>query len=743
MARKRKRDFWDDVEDDVISQEESERESYSAREQGGYTEDYEDEGFRLTRCMPAKIIARILLCAAAVVIVVCGLIFYRYVDDRQANGTYTTSYFDSNGFSREYNDAVERLLEALQAIEAEGNITTERAAELASGIMGTNTNFSYYIMDEAGNVIVESGDDARDRIEASNHFMRIANISGELEVESGVPTTGLNRNAWQTALDECTNAYQIYTAVDNNLEREDTFYESYIDYQNLTEYFGIAKIVGIVAIVVFLVLLIFCVIATGMNRGYAGVRLTWFDRIFTEIALIIILAIIGALVYGQFYLGSHEVRFSTWLRVGDGFLIYVFLIRGYFSLVRRIKSGTFITNSIIYKICHAINMALDHLPKALKIIIILVFLVALNGAMVYGLLYMRDITAGSIPVIFIVAPVVFVIELIGFINCIFGVGDEEDYIEDSEENEEDEEAGSASADDRDDTGWENVDFGSEIRMAEEESYEDHSDTGATVENVRGKAVDKTVVLSQNERRKVLDSLGFGETQMLDTKAVREAEQASLSKSSQSRTSQSKASQSKNGPAIPDIDQMDRPGDKTVIMEPLKITLDEEQEEKPSPVFENVSQKTQPVISLQPQAQPEATGLELVDFIQLNKDVRKMFRMKLKARSIGVTLRAPEKPIYLDIDKANAIRVLSILFDNIEKYAEEGSRVYIEMYAQNGKMIYLMKNTIRADLINQTTNAMGHGLMEARRIVQSEKGKFINSVEGNTYKVGILLDVASE
>ena len=150
-----------------------------------------------------------------------------------------------------------------------------------------------------------------------------------------------------------------------------------------------------------------------------------------------------------------------------------------------------------------------------------------------------------------------------------------------------------------------------------------------------------------------------------------------------------------------------------------------------------------MISLQPQAQPEATGLELVDFIQLNKDVRKMFRMKLKARSIGVTLRAPEKPIYLDIDKANAIRVLSILFDNIEKYAEEGSRVYIEMYAQNGKMIYLMKNTIRADLINQTTNAMGHGLMEARRIVQSEKGKFINSVEGNTYKVGILLDVASE
>ena len=135
-------------------------------------------------------------------------------------------------------------------------------------------------------------------------------------------------------------------------------------------------------------------------------------------------------------------------------------------------------------------------------------------------------------------------------------------------------------------------------------------------------------------------------------------------------------------------------------------------------------------------------MDLVNFIQLNKDVRKLYRVKLKERSIGVTLRAPEKPILLDIDKANAIKLLSILFENIEKYAEEGSRVYIEMYAQNGKMIYLMKNTIRADLLDQTTNAMGRGLMEAKRIVQSEKGKFINSVEGDTYKVGILLDVAS-
>ena len=754
MARKRKRDFWDDVEDDVVSQEAPKPDRAAAGDQGGYTDYDEDEGFKLTRCMPVKVITRILLCVAAIVIGLSGYVFYKYVDERYANGAYTTSYFDGNGFSREYNKTIEKLIGAMKVVESEGDITQERAAEIVSGALGTSVNFSYYIMNEAGELVVQSGEDAKTRIESSNHFLRISSIETPLEVDSGVPTTGLNKSAWQTALDQCSNAYQIYTAVDNNLVAQDAFYDSYIAYQKLTDYFGIAKIAGIAAIVVFIILLVFCVMSTGMYRGHAGVRLSWFDRIFTEFALIIILAVAGALVYGMFYLMGHDIKFGIWLKAADAFLIYLILIRGYFSLVRRIKSGTFITNAIIYKICHAINMGLSKLPKAIKIIIILLFLVALNGALIYALLYMRDFTVGGIPLIFIVAPIVFVIELIAFISCIFGVGDEyEDYPE--ADNAPSAIEASESDDGSDDiAGWENVDFGSEIKEAEAGKYEDHSlaGDGATVENVRQKSVDKTVVLSQSERKKVLDNLGFGETQMLDTKAVREAEKA-LAKDPLDH--------------IPEVTvSADKPGDRTMVMEPLNISFNDEKpseatipakmtaaspaampEQKEAPVQKPAVSPVKTAAASAPAAVSAAAAeaaedLDLVDFIQLNKDVRKLYRVKLKARTIGVTLRAPEKPIFLDIDKANAIKVLSILFENIEKYAEEGSRVYIEMYAQNGKMIYLMKNTIRADLLENTTNAMGRGLMEARRIVQSEKGKFINSVEGDTYKVGILLDVAS-
>ena len=57
------------------------------------------------------------------------------------------------------------------------------------------------------------------------------------------------------------------------------------------------------------------------------------------------------------------------------------------------------------------------------------------------------------------------------------------------------------------------------------------------------------------------------------------------------------------------------------------------------------------------------------------------------------------------------------------------------------MIYMMKNTIRDELAGQVSGRMGGGLTEAKKIIRAEGGKFITSVEGDTFKAGILLDAA--
>ena len=140
-------------------------------------------------------------------------------------------------------------------------------------------------------------------------LFRISSIESPLSIDSGVPTNGLNKNAWQTALDECSNAYQIYTAVDNNLAQQDSFYDSYIDYQKLTDYFGIAKNCGNCRdCCVYYPACIFLRMSTGMYKGQTEVRLNWFDKIFTEVARLLFLAVVGALVYGMFLSYGHEIK---------------------------------------------------------------------------------------------------------------------------------------------------------------------------------------------------------------------------------------------------------------------------------------------------------------------------------------------------------------------------------------------------------------------------------------------------
>mgnify|MGYP005756192697 CR=1 FL=1 len=697
MSKKKKRDFWDDIED-----EELETSSDRGMNDGRYANDidYEDDGkFHATRCLPLKVIMRILLFVAAAVAALSGLICYRYMEER-ADGS--SNYFGSRSFSEAYNEAVEHVLDTISLIEQDSSLADSQDTlnTLLESTMGQVRNFSFIVQNEDQQNLFTSGDDAKTRIEASQHFMKLTTDGFQVQI-GDVPTVSLNQVGWKEAVDSLNNQYIIYTAVDNNLTQEDTFYSSYMDYQRLSEAFSIARFAGIGALVVFILILIYCIMATGSVKGYSGVRLTWFDKIFTEIAAIISIAVLGGIAYGTWYVHRNQILGDNarYIVIAGIVLFYIILIRSYFSLVRRIKSGAFVDNALLYMIGSWINRGLNHLPKALKWIIIFLFLVALNGGLVLGLMYLRDFTVRDIPIIFIVAPIIFIIELIVFISCLFGGSAETEDIPQQEAPEQLQSAPDAAA--QDDAAqinpedWEDIDFGKAVKgMGEDIIAPKDVPTGNTQENIMSTASEKTVMLSAEETQQIRDRI--------DGVAAQPSGRVNR--------------------ISPDVSEA--VSEHTTVLP----NLDDVLSGKESAVQTAAAQK------------PDLEET-LLDFIQLNKDVRKRFRLKLKERSIGVTLRAPEKPIYLDIDKNNAIKVLSILFDNVEKYAKEGTRVYIEMYTHQGKMIYMMKNTIRDELAGQVSGRMGGGLTEAKKIIRAEGGKFITSVEGDTFKAGILLDAA--
>ena len=132
--------------------------------------------------------------------------------------------------------------------------------------------------------------------------------------------------------------------MDNNLTQQDSFYDTYMDYQDLAKYFGIARIAGIAALVIFIALLVYCIMSTGRAKGYAGIKLSWFDKIFTEIAAILSIAVLAGLGVGTWYVRKEKLLGANtkYVVIAGIVLIYIVLIRSYFSLVRRIKSGVFV-----------------------------------------------------------------------------------------------------------------------------------------------------------------------------------------------------------------------------------------------------------------------------------------------------------------------------------------------------------------------------------------------------------------
>ncbi len=735
MARKKKRDFWDDVEEEEVTV----TGSAVAADIPYDGEDSDDGHFHPTRSLPVKIILRALLLVMAAVTALSGYILYRYFEDRYDAG-FTTSYFGSRGFSEKYNEEVLHVLKIVDAAEKDPTLvdTQEKVSALAESTLGGSGNFSFLVQNDQKQTLYASSEDAKDRIESSNHFMRLSNDDGEFMVDvGGVPIRGLNRESWKAAMESLQNRYIIYTSVDNNLDQSGLFYDSYLAYQQLNKYFSIARFTAIGGLILFIVLLVFCAIGTGMHNGSSEVSLSWFDYIYTELAAFMSLIVLGALIFGMWFVNDRQLigKNTGYLLLAGAVLFYVILIRSYFSLVRRIKTGRFVADSLIYRVGHKFNQALNHLPRVLKGIIVFLLLVLLNGGLIFALLYLREFTIKDVPVVFIVVPLIFVIELIAFISCLFGgvpVAEEEedDDIYDGEGHmltqERDNGAQRPAEQEIDPEDWQNIDFSRPVSGIGQSVLPEAEDfNGATVENVMSPSSDKTVRLSEEEMRILRNR--YENSADNSARAQRTASSDSTAKGRRTASSDSTA----KGQRAASSDSAAK-GRRAVSLDSTART------QRTAPA--DSAARAQRAVSSGPSGDVSQSSEDenLVNFIQLNKDVRKMFSVKLKNQSIGVTLRAPERPIMLDIDKSNAIRVLSILFDNVVKYAQAGSRVYIEMYVQKGKMIYMMKNTIREDLVGQVSGEMGEDLKMAKNIIRSEGGKFITAVDGNTFKAGILL-----
>ena len=126
-----------------------------------------------------------------------------------------------------------------------------------------------------------------------------------------------------------------------------------------------------------------------------------------------------------------------------------------------------------------------------------------------------------------------------------------------------------------------------------------------------------------------------------------------------------------------------------------------------------------------------------------------FSEKLQSAGLTVVTQAPEEPVVVLADGRHLWRVFDNLMNNICKYAQSGTRVYLALKAEAGQAVVsfrnisrealnisgeeLMERFVRGDR-SRHTEGSGLGLSIARSLTELQGGRLQLEVDGDLFKV---------
>lgn len=135
-----------------------------------------------------------------------------------------------------------------------------------------------------------------------------------------------------------------------------------------------------------------------------------------------------------------------------------------------------------------------------------------------------------------------------------------------------------------------------------------------------------------------------------------------------------------------------------------------------------------------------------------------YEEKTIAKDLELLIRKPEEPVYIMADGRHFWRVIDNLMNNICKYAQPGTRVYINLEVRGEKTYLIFRNTskyplnisseelmerfVRGDS-SRNTEGNGLGLSIASSLMELMGGSFTLHVDGDLFKVEIGFDTLPE
>ena len=150
------------------------------------------------------------------------------------------------------------------------------------------------------------------------------------------------------------------------------------------------------------------------------------------------------------------------------------------------------------------------------------------------------------------------------------------------------------------------------------------------------------------------------------------------------------------------------------------------------------------------------NIEKINLVELINQTIGEFADKFDEKHLSIILNTPEKPMYIMADSRGMFRIVENLYNNIYKYALEGTRVYVDIFEDGSECILSIKNIsakplkvdskelterfIRGDE-SRRTEGSGLGLSIAKSLTEAQNGSFEIVLDGDLFKVLISFKIA--
>ena len=135
-----------------------------------------------------------------------------------------------------------------------------------------------------------------------------------------------------------------------------------------------------------------------------------------------------------------------------------------------------------------------------------------------------------------------------------------------------------------------------------------------------------------------------------------------------------------------------------------------------------------------------------------------YEERLQKKSLRLITKQPEQPVMILADGRRLWRIIDNLMNNIYKYAQEGTRVYIILEEKDGKAVITFKNISKDALDISTdelmerfvrgdsarnTDGSGLGLSIAKSLAELQHGTMELAVDGDLFKVILTFPVVQQ